>query len=226
MEKIKQAFCPSCGKEVSFHIEIATETVAVRGVKLRVPVMRCTCEECHEELDVPSVSEENLRVAYEAYKKKMGLMTGDEIKELREKYHISASALSQLIGAGEKTITRYENGAIQDTIYDTILKLITVPQIYEELLEMNTKTIEKQIFEKSYTALRKTVAQQFSPINASSLKPIRLFTKDAFDDQDKNWGEAILISVCPDLPESKESEKPLPVYAQFTSKKGETIYGE
>jgi putative zinc finger/helix-turn-helix YgiT family protein len=228
MKEVKEAFCPSCGKNVAFNVETAMEKVNVRGVEVTVPVQYCTCSECHEELDVPSISEENLRVAYEAYKKKMGLMSGDEIKALRAKYHISASALSLLIGAGEKTITRYENGAIQDTIYDMVLKLLEVPEIFEKLVELSQKKPEGKTLEKCADALHKAVPTTTRDLlDAYALSVGKRFVASpTLSQPSDSWKSVPLAKSClMDLEPGKGYQR-LPTYVSSPSKKGVVVYGE
>lgn len=71
-----------------------------------------------------SMTNENLLNARNAYRVKHGLLTSDEIIEIREGYGLSQVDLARLLGWGEATISRYESKAIQDEAYDTMLRLI------------------------------------------------------------------------------------------------------
>jgi putative zinc finger/helix-turn-helix YgiT family protein len=153
MKEEKKAFCPNCGKDVDFERRQAKEKVNVRGVNVSALVTHCICAECGEEIDVPEVGEENLRLAFDAYKEKVGLLSGEDIKKIREKYDISASALSSLMGLGEKTITRYENGAIQDAVYDTFFKLLKNQNVFSQLLELNKDKIGEEQYHECLAAL-------------------------------------------------------------------------
>jgi putative zinc finger/helix-turn-helix YgiT family protein len=124
MEKKEMAYCESCRKKVPFTVESKTEEVEVRGLKLKVKVDHCFCAECKEEVEVNSITEANIKRALDAYKKAKGLLSSDEIRALRQRYGMSAVEFARAIGAGEKTITRYENGAIQDEVYDKFLRLL------------------------------------------------------------------------------------------------------
>ena len=62
--------------------------------------------------------------AYKKYRTIHNLLNPEEIKSIREKYDLSQNEFSNLLGWGEKTICRYENGAIQDNVHNDLLKLL------------------------------------------------------------------------------------------------------
>jgi putative zinc finger/helix-turn-helix YgiT family protein len=147
MEK-KNEFCTNCLKEVSFHEEKIKEKAMVRGVVVEAEHTHCFCDECGEEIIVNSILDENLKNSFEAYKKKMGLLTGKEIRSFRDQYSLTAVELADLLGAGEKTITRYENGAIQDPVYEKILRSFQNADAFYLYLIQNKKTIEPALFQR------------------------------------------------------------------------------
>jgi putative zinc finger/helix-turn-helix YgiT family protein len=145
----KKAYCTNCFKEVTYTTKKEIEKSTVRGEVVESEITHCFCDECHEEIEVPEVTDHNLLLAFDEYKIKKGLLTSGEIRALRDKYAISAASLAALIGAGEKTIVRYENGAIQDEIYDTILRLLSNRKIYSYLLEQFHDRIPEEAYERS-----------------------------------------------------------------------------
>ena len=66
----------------------------------------------------------NLQNARNAYRKKHGLLTSDDIVEIRSLYSMSQADLAILLGWGEVTITRYETKAVQDETYDQLIRLV------------------------------------------------------------------------------------------------------
>lgn len=84
-----------------------------------------------------------------AYREKLGLLTSDEIRGIRQKYEISQSDLAVLLGWGEKTITRYETHQVQDNAHDSILRKIDEdPEWYISLLKQKQTAFERSVFEK------------------------------------------------------------------------------
>ena len=127
MEKI---FCIHCDKENEYYTKEVTKIVMVRGVSCEVKIKECYCCGCNSSVFVYLIEKENQRIIFDVYKKKMGLMTAQEIIDLRKKYGLSQKRLAQLIYCGEKNIARYENGAIQDKSINLLLKMVDLNPEY------------------------------------------------------------------------------------------------
>ena len=85
------------------------EEVVVKGVKLDVELSYYYDEEVKSYYDDEKLGNENLRVIRNAYRKKMNLLTDNEIKKTREMYNLNQRNFSLLLGFGEVTITRYKS---------------------------------------------------------------------------------------------------------------------
>ena len=83
MEKI---FCIHCDKENEYYTKEVTKTIMVRGEPCKVEIKKCFCCECNSNVFVYSVERENQKIIFDAYKRKKGLMTGQEIINLRKKW--------------------------------------------------------------------------------------------------------------------------------------------
>ena len=85
----------------------------------------------------------------DAYRRAEGLLTSDQISDIRAKYGISQSDLCTLLGWGGKTITRYESHQIQDRAHDTILKKIDRdPEWFISLLKEAKDNISEEAYQK------------------------------------------------------------------------------
>lgn len=78
----------------------------------------------NREFQTESLINSNLMAARNAYRKGHGLLTSDEIAAVRDNYGLTQTEAAKLLGWGEATIARYESKAIQDEVYDTMLRLI------------------------------------------------------------------------------------------------------
>lgn len=67
------------------------------------------------------------------------MLQPEDIKEIRKKYGITQTELSRLLGVGGATLSRYENGALQDKAYDTQLKLINDPRNMIKIIRENAE---------------------------------------------------------------------------------------
>lgn len=123
-----------------------------------------TYEYC-EETDYLTATEEMIRAndisMKDAYRKQKGLMTSQEIKSLRDRYQISQTDFSMLLGWGGKTITRYESFQVQDAAHDNILKRIQDdPQWFIDLLNRAQCELPESRYLKYYRAATHMYSQK------------------------------------------------------------------
>ena len=59
----------------------------------------------------------------------------EEIRALRTKYGLTQGELSKLLGWGAATLSRYENGALQDEAHEKVLRLATDPRNLLKLIQ-------------------------------------------------------------------------------------------
>ena len=150
---MKGDFCPNCEEytEVTFGVE--KEVYNVRGEPIEIEAEVAICQKCGSKIFDEERDSRNLEKAYNQYRQKHNLLLPDKIRTIREKYGLSQRALSRLLGWGEITIHRYENGAIQDNAHDKLLRLIENPQNIQRFFEANrdklpsftTARLEKRI---------------------------------------------------------------------------------
>ena len=118
--------CPICNERHAFEEKVRMDKTIVKGELVEYKEVYFACDKYDEENEFANgkMMNANLLRARNAYRKKKGLLTSDEIVAIREKYGLSQVDLSNLLGWGEVTISRYESKAIQDEPYDNILREI------------------------------------------------------------------------------------------------------
>lgn len=124
MRKNERAWCEPCDKDVRFYLEETTITSTINGVTFKHPFFRAHCEHCGELVSPYSITNLNIKIMYDEYKKRVGLLTSKEIIAIRKKLNLTQEGLARLMGCGLKTITRYENGAIQDRVFDNFIRCL------------------------------------------------------------------------------------------------------
>lgn len=117
-------YCDKCGKENEAIIKVEERKYKIKGIEVKAKINVTYCKLCGEEIYNRKEELKNDIILFDAYKKKMNLLTSKEIRDIRITFDISQEALAKLLGFGLKTIARYENGSIQDETHDTILKII------------------------------------------------------------------------------------------------------
>lgn len=119
--------CPLCDKKHEVEVRKRFATIMLKGEEIIYEERFYFCanaDEDENEFEIGAMTNANLLNARNAYRRKHGLLTSDEIVAIRENYGLSQVDLARLLGWGEATISRYESKAIQDEAYDTMLRLI------------------------------------------------------------------------------------------------------
>ena len=119
--------CPLCDIVHEIEERMRTAAMVIKGEEVLYEERFFICGYANEdenEFETGSMTNENLLNARNAYRRKMGLLTSQEIIGIREGYGLSQIDLARLLGWGEATISRYESKAIQDEAYDTMLRFI------------------------------------------------------------------------------------------------------
>jgi HTH-type transcriptional regulator/antitoxin MqsA len=93
------------------------------------------CGRCGEEFLHGEMMDDSLRRATAVIRAEDGLLAPDEIVGLRKKYGLTQADLERLIGAGAKTVVRWERGTVaQNKTADTLLRvLLDHPEVVKEL---------------------------------------------------------------------------------------------
>ncbi|MGM0411111.1 MAG: type II TA system antitoxin MqsA family protein [Bacillota bacterium] len=146
MSKIK--FCPECFTENEMEKINAGLTHEIKGEEFTNQVEKFVCSNCGTENVEDDVYDESLEKAFNQYREEHNLLFPEEIKEIREMYDLSQRAFSRLLGWGEVTIHRYENGALQDNVHDELLTLVKFPINMGIILERNKDDLKPKTIEK------------------------------------------------------------------------------
>ena len=117
----KTMFCYSCEEEREFRSETVRRSIEIRNetIDLELPVW--ICEEC-DEIVVDEAVGDPVEAAFSAYRQKHKLLTPERIKQIREQWGLSQSALAELLGMSPATINRYEAGSLQERTHDELIR--------------------------------------------------------------------------------------------------------
>src|SRR4030042_5997708 len=130
-----KGICPHCEKETELELIRGEEEIKVRGEKIKVPLEYCKCKVCGNEFDYPRSDDDPLDKAYREYRRRHGMTQPEEIHDLRKRYGLTQNEMSRLLGWGGATLSRYENGALQDETHEKALRLAMDPRNLLKLME-------------------------------------------------------------------------------------------
>lgn len=125
--------CYVCGGNAVLVEEPREVTIGNRSVMIEDRFYRC--EHCGETFYTGDMGDEALKRASTAVRMEEGLLMPDEIREIRQRYGLSQADLERLIGAGPKTVVRWERGTVfQNGTADTLLRVLRDhPEVVAEL---------------------------------------------------------------------------------------------
>lgn len=141
--------CPSCEAEREFRRERRTEEYLIRGNRIRVPVSVEVCSICNESFYDEARDEKVIEQAYAKYREQKGLLSPQEIREIRKRYALSQKSFARLLGMSEATVNRYEGGGLQDEAHDTAIRAQSKPENMEDLLARRGHLLTKRQREKA-----------------------------------------------------------------------------
>ena len=126
------------------------ETYDVKGEPVAVEANVRVCKKCNEEIFDMKLDTENLKRAYQKYKKAHGLLMSEEIMRIRNRYKLGQRTFAKLIGCTQATLVRYEKGTIQNDTHNRLILLMDNPdnlretyrKIRGELSETECRKIE------------------------------------------------------------------------------------
>ncbi|HEV7590596.1 MAG TPA: type II TA system antitoxin MqsA family protein [Longimicrobium sp.] len=127
--------CYLCGNTARLVQERREVPMGARRVTIDDEFYRCA--KCGETFTVGAMGDETLRRAAAAVRREDGLLTPQEIRELRAIYGLSQANLEKLINSGEKTVVRWERGTVaQNATADTLLRVLRDhPEVVAKLAE-------------------------------------------------------------------------------------------
>ncbi|MFI3169895.1 MAG: type II toxin-antitoxin system MqsA family antitoxin [Faecalibacterium sp.] len=171
-------YCPCCDQLVATKIIEKNEIFTVKGKEIEIVSQIATCVICGEELFDEHLDGANIVRAYDKYKQEMNLLSAQEICEIRKKYSLSQALFAKILGLGEKTITRYENGAIQDVAQNNLILLMRTPSNFKKLLaecEGKLTEEEKQLAQIALDKLGETTVVTLATAAYSFARPYKVF---------------------------------------------------
>lgn len=136
--------CLDCLKEFEQEPTFETEEYVVKGKKVVIKALKAKCPCCGEYMVNDKITDANLTKAYDAYRKEEHLLFPKEIKKIRQSYGITQVGFSRILGFGDKTIARYENGALQDVAPNNLILLMEKKENFLKLWNMRKDKLDKK----------------------------------------------------------------------------------
>ena len=128
------SICPGCEKETHIERMEKLEQFEVRGETIESVAEFHRCSECHATFE-NTRGLDALAEAYREYRKRHDMLQPEHIQEWRKGLGLTQKELSILLGWGGATLSRYENGALQDEAHEKMLRMVREPHNLLSLLK-------------------------------------------------------------------------------------------
>ena len=219
------SFCPHCEKETSATSVLAQLEYTIKGVDVSIDVPLIKCDVCENEFENPEMGQDVAELALRAYRKEIGLLSPEEIRTFRKSLGLTQHELSELLGWGGATLSRYENGARQDEAHDRAMRMIIEPDALLGVIENNPSLLSQEkrdhlvkklkTKENAESAYRNFFRQFLTDYHADIYSGYRRF--------DANKFFAMVLHFCRDSGIPKTKLNKLLWYSDFLSFKHNTV---
>jgi len=135
-----KSLCPNCEQETNVELIKEKELIEVRGEKITVDTEYYKCHECGEAFE-STQGFDALDLAYREYRLQHNLLQPEVIRDWRKSVGLTQIELSDLLGWGGATLSRYENGALQVAAHEKLLRLVMEPHNLLKLIEDSPKAL-------------------------------------------------------------------------------------
>ncbi len=138
--------CPICGKG-TIKVERKSETFEYKGHILPLELTVYSCDICKEGFFDNEEMKKYQKTIKDFQRRVDGLLTSEEIKQIREKYGLSQRELARILGIAEKSIAKYEAGFVaQSKAMDNLLRVIgEFPEVLKYLRQLKEKQEKKKV---------------------------------------------------------------------------------
>jgi putative zinc finger/helix-turn-helix YgiT family protein len=137
------AYCPKCKSRESVETLRSKETIEIRGKTIEVDAEYFKCTNCKEEFSSFDGHDE-VAEGFRKYRTMYNMLQPEEIKSFRKSYDLTQGELAKLLGFSVATISRYENGGLQEKSHDNLLKMAMEPKGFIRLINENRKALTEQ----------------------------------------------------------------------------------
>lgn len=143
------AFCKNCKYMTRYDLKTVKDSFIVANKELDYNKKIAICKECSSPVDIRGLDLENRQEMDKVYRQDRELISIGEIKEILERYDIGKRPLSQLLGWGDLTVTRYIDGQTPSKEYsDRLIKILEDPNYMRKILEENKDRITTTAYKK------------------------------------------------------------------------------
>lgn len=150
--------CPYCEEQHQVKWIDHTDRFTVRGEEYAIDTQLLECQNCHQAFEDSTKEHDPLEIAYRKYREKHRLLMPEDISTWRKQVGLTQRELSEILGLGKVTITRYENGALQNESQDKMIRMAMKPETLLSLIKDSGEILSEMKKSHIISQLRKECA--------------------------------------------------------------------
>ena len=109
----------------SLRLDASAKTVEIDGIAVEVPFHIHWCESCGGEMALNEDLRFNVRAMRQTRKKHYGLLTGEQVRQVRKRLGLNQTQAAKLFGGGPVAFSKYENDEVtQSEAMDRLIWLV------------------------------------------------------------------------------------------------------
>jgi len=136
---------PFTGKEMSIVKE--WHTMSFRKEEFRVLFHAYKCDDTGEQFEDEAFAQLNFNQLVNQYRVKYSIPFPEKIIEIREKYEVSATKMSEILGFGTNSYRQYESGEVPNQSNAKLILLADDPHEFKKLVGFCT-SLESKVLER------------------------------------------------------------------------------
>ncbi len=147
-------FCDPCGDDREFVRESRKQTHAIRGEQITAVIPLLVCRSCGHTQPDHTTEIDSLQLFHEEYRRRHKMLTPNRVRSIRERYALSHEAFAALVGMSPATLYRYEAGALQDEVNDSLIYACEHPDTMQRLVRRRQDRLSPLQLKRVEDALR------------------------------------------------------------------------
>ncbi|MFZ4740397.1 MAG: type II TA system antitoxin MqsA family protein [Bacteroidales bacterium] len=125
---------PFTGKEMTLFKE--KRTIEFRKVAFEVDFHLYKCDDSQEQFTTTELDEVNMNQVYNQYRDANKIPFPDEITRIREKYGLSATKMSEILGFGINSYRQYEAGEMPSISNARLIQMVDDPKKFKDIVSL------------------------------------------------------------------------------------------
>lgn len=143
----KKIECPFCDGQAV--LNRSTRTLLYRKESFDVVEHFYKCENCSEEFTTTETDTIGMLQLHNQYRERFKIPFTEEIIAIRERYELSATKMSEVLGLGINGYSNYEKGEIPTQAIGNLIKVASKPEVFQQMCVDARECFSKAMYDNT-----------------------------------------------------------------------------